>query len=136
MMKNSLRKQQAARVIEEHFAQLRRLKPNEDVLVSAREAGRRLVEVFRLLTDDMPQAVGIDIEFTPDERPALEWASPTERDPNELYAVDVVPGGPDILTPRGDQHGNQESNQENCLKEGAGEGIEGRSKTKALPPKT
>jgi hypothetical protein len=134
MMKKSLKKQQAAKIIEEHFACLRRARPNEDVLVSAREAGRRLVEVFRLLTDDMPQATGIDVEFTPDERPALEWVSPTERDPNELYAVDPAPGGPDILTPMGDHHGNKEDQQED---QNSSKGLQGqRQQTKRLPPKS
>jgi hypothetical protein len=136
-MKTSLKRQQAAKIIEEHFACLRRAKPREDVLVSARESGRRLVEVFRLLTGDMPQAAGIDVEFTPDETPALEWTSPVERDPNELYAVDTQPGGPDILTPMGDHHGSsqKEDEEENRIEENTGQGLQGPGQSKCFPLK-
>jgi hypothetical protein len=64
-------------------------------LVSTQEAGRRMVEIYRLLTDEMPQAPGIEFEYHADETPAVEWSSPTERDPCEIQYV--VPGNPDII---------------------------------------
>lgn len=57
-----------------------------------------------LLTGSMPQASGIECEYHGDEFPAVEFASPTERDPNEVYFVHPGQGGnPDVLIP-GDQH--------------------------------
>ena len=102
----SLKRQQAAKIIEEHFRAITRAK--EDVLVSGREAGRRMVEIYRLLTGEMPQAPGIESEFRADELPALEWASPSERDPNEVFQVIASNGlEPDIIIP-GDQNGSHE----------------------------
>ena len=107
----SLKRQQAAKIIEEHFAALQDLKSGTDVLVSARDTGRRMVEIYRLLTNEMPQAPGIESEYHSDELPALEWTSPTERDPNEHYQVITDVTEPDILIP-GDQNGDKESESE------------------------
>ena len=104
----SLKRQQAVKIIEEHFAALQNLKQSDDVLVSARDTGRRMVEIYRLLTNEMPQVPGLESEYHSDELPALEWASPTERDPNECYQVITDVTEPDILIP-GDQNGDQES---------------------------
>ena len=113
----SHRKQQATDIIREHFHKLSGVKGREDVSVSAREAGRRMVEIYRLLTNEMPQAPGIEVEYYGDETPAVEFASPTERDPNEaFYVLTGSDNEPDILI-KGDQDGNR--------KEGSGENSEG-----------
>ncbi len=130
----SHRRQQATDIIREHFRLLVKIDAKTDVLVSAREAGRRMVEIYRLLTNEMPQAPGIEAEYLGDELPAVEFASPTERDPNETYYV--VPkaraGEPDLLI-KGDQDDNQE---ESNTKEGdqgrVGEGEQGRSDVRLL----
>lgn len=102
----SLKKTQAAKIIEEHFRYLSSARvKGDDVPVSAREAGRRMVEIYRLLTGEMPQAAGIEEEYHGDELPGVEFPSPLERDPNEVFYVH--PGQPDILIP-GDQHGNDQ----------------------------
>lgn len=119
----SHRRQQAADIVREHFRSLERIGPKEDVLVSAREAGRKMVEIYRLLTGDMPQAPGIEVEYAGDELPAVEFASPSERDPNEIYYVMTGAGGePDVLI-KGDQHGNQEGNTQGQLEEQKPKGI-------------
>lgn len=101
--KTSLKRSQAARIIEEHFRRLKSVRPGEDVLVSARQTGRAMVEVYRLLTGSMPQSAGIEAEFHGDELPGVEFASPTERDPNKVYYVHPGQDGePDVLIP-GDQ---------------------------------
>ena len=94
----------ATRIIEEHFRLLRGVKGKEDVLVSGRISGRWMVEIFRLLTGSMPQAAGIEVEFHGDELPGVEFASPVERDPNDVYFVyPGKEGQPDVLVP-GDHH--------------------------------
>jgi hypothetical protein len=114
----SFRKQQATEIIREHFLKLRHVEENEDVLVSAREAGRRLVEIYRLLTNEMPQSPGIEVEYYGDETPAVEFASPTERDPNEAFYVVTGSGNePDILI-KGDQNGSDEKSSEGSIDEG------------------
>ena len=97
----NLKKTQAALIIEEHFSRLEKCRGGGDVLISAREAGRRMVEIYRLLTGEMPQSAGIEAEYSGDELPGVEFASPLERDPNDIFYV--YPGLPDVLIP-GDQH--------------------------------
>ena len=119
-MKQTLKKTQAAKIIEEHFRVFQReggetvsppggarlggetVSPPDDVLVSARMAGRRMVEIYRLLTGEMPQSPGIEVEYRSNELPGVEFSSPLERDPSELYYAH--PGDPDILIP-GDDNG-------------------------------
>jgi len=134
----NLRRRQATDIIREHFEGLQRRGPGEDVLVSAREAGRRMVEIYRLLTNEMPQAPGIEVEYHGDELPAVEFASPTERDPNETYYVITGEraGEPDVMI-KGDQDGNEESNtQKGITQEGEhkslGEGQSRRSDVRLL----
>jgi hypothetical protein len=101
----SLKKSQAAAIISEHFRVLKGISSNQDVLVSAKEAGRQMVEIYRLLTSEMPQSTGIEVMYNTDEVPAVEWASPTERPPDELFYVRPGFGRePDILI-KGDQDG-------------------------------
>ena len=110
-LKHSQAVEMATAIIEEHFRLLRGVKGREDVLVSGRTSGRWMVEIFRLLTGSMPQAAGIEVEFHGDELPGVEFASPVERDPNDVYFV--YPGKlgePDVLVP-GDQHGKEERRQ-------------------------
>lgn len=97
----TLRKTQAALIIEEHFQSLKGRRDGDDVLVSARAAGRRMVEIYRLLTGEMPQSGGVEAEFRGDELPGVEFPSPLERDPNEIFYV--YPGPPDVLV-SGDQN--------------------------------
>jgi len=107
----SLKRTQAAKVIEEHFRSLTSTHEHEDVLVSARVAGRRMVEIYRLLTGEMPQAVGIEAEYFSDEMPGVEFASPTERDPSEVVYVHPGLGGePDVLI-KGDQNEGREEHR-------------------------
>ena len=133
----SHRRQQASDIIREHFRSLERIGPKEDVLVSARAAGRRMVEIYRLLTGDMPQAPGIEVEYAGDELPAVEFASPSERNPNDVYYVMTGSGKePDILI-KGDQHGNEESNTtkgqlENGRPKSLSEGEQGRRDVRRL----
>jgi hypothetical protein len=97
-------RQRAADLITQHFKVLEDVEPNTTVLVDARHTGKMMVEIYRLLTNEMPQSPGIDIEYFGNETPAVEWASPTERDPGEVYYVH--PGNPDILI-KGDHHGEE-----------------------------
>lgn len=97
-------KTQAAAIISEHFRVLN-LHPGEDVLVSGRASGRQMVEIYRLLTGEMPQSPGIEDVYETGETPAVEWSTPVERNPNELFYVQPGFGGdPDILI-KGDQNG-------------------------------
>jgi hypothetical protein len=126
-MKKTLKKTQAASIIEEHFRSLNRGlakvdstgRSADDVFVSARAAGRRMVEIYRLLTGEMPQAAGIEIEYRGDELPGVEFASPIERDPNEIFHVNVSVhlGDPDILI-SGDHDGESYVNKQLEEKEG------------------
>lgn len=126
-MKTSLRKTQAAAIIREHFRMMQG--GRENVLVSAREAGSRMVEIYRLLTNEMPQSPGIEAVYDADEVPAVEWATPIERRPDELFYVEPGFGGePDIMI-KGDQNGtsqkeiNAQSRSPKALPEkGEGEG--------------
>jgi len=94
----SLGKYQAAKIIEEHFRVLVSRKADEDVLVSARASGRRMVEIYRLLTNEMPQSVGIEAEYHVDELPGVEYTSPVERPPDEILYVHPGQGGePDVV---------------------------------------
>lgn len=103
------------------------MEEGRDVLVSAKGAGRRMVEIYRLLTNEMPQSPGIEAVYNSDEEPAVEWATPVERPPDELFYVEPGFGGePDILF-KGDQDGT--SKKEDICKE-----IQNRS-PKALPEK-
>lgn len=105
----SHKKQTASRIIEEHF---RVLQNRYDAPVSAREAGWRMVEIYRLLAGEMPQSPGIEAVYRCDETPGVEWRTPNERDPNEVFHVVTDEGeGPDILIP-GDHHGDSNSSKE------------------------
>jgi hypothetical protein len=67
-----------------------------------------MVEVYRLLTGEMPQSPGIEFVYRADETPAVEWSSPIERRPDELlYVLPGFSGEPDIVI-KGDHHGEQE----------------------------
>jgi hypothetical protein len=100
------KKTQAAAIIREHFQMMEA--GRENVLVSAKEAGRRMVEIYRLLTDEMPQSPGLEEFYGSDEEPAVEWATPNERRPDELFYVEPGFGGePDILI-KGDQDGTSQ----------------------------
>jgi len=102
----SLKKTQAAAIIREHFRMMEA--GRENVLVSAKVAGSRMVEIYRLLTNEMPQAPGIDAVCDADEEPAVEWATPIERRPDELFYVEPGFGGePDIMI-KGDQDGTSQ----------------------------
>ncbi|NNL46951.1 MAG: hypothetical protein HKO76_01115 [Acidimicrobiia bacterium] len=48
---------------------------------------KKMIEIFRLLTGDMPQSPGVEKLFNADELPGVEWASPVERDPNKVFCV-------------------------------------------------
>jgi hypothetical protein len=110
------KKSRAAAIISEHFKVLDMHPDVEDVYVSARDAGCRMVEIYRLLTDEMPQSPGIEAVYNADEQPAVEWAAPIERRPDELFYVKPGFGGePDILI-KGDQHGNT---QDKTIQQGA-----------------
>ena len=77
-------------MIEDHFRDLQR----RDYQVSAREAGKKMIQIFRELTGEMPQAAGIDAVLTPDELPALEWGQPeptTQIDDSMVIDIDPVP---------------------------------------------
>jgi hypothetical protein len=77
-----------------------------------------MVEIYRLLTGEMPQAAGIEVEYQGDELPGVEFASPIERNPNEIFHVNISVhlGDPDILIP-GDQDGESDINKQ-CEEEG------------------
>ena len=124
----SLRRQQASDIIREHFQSLKGVGAGTDVLVSARGSGRRMVEIYRLLTGEMPQAPGIEAEYYGDETPAVEFASPTERDPNETYYVVTGRGeDPDVLI-KGDQNGSSKQGSKEGDQESVSEGEQaGRS---------
>ena len=101
----SLKKRQATAIISELFKVLRH---DPDAAISVEEAGRRMVEIYRLLTDEMPQSPGIEEVFDADEELAVEWATPIERRPDELFYVKPGFGGePDILI-KGDQNGTSQ----------------------------
>jgi hypothetical protein len=103
-------------------------------MVSAREAGRRMIEIYRLLTDEMPQVPGIEMEYKGDELPAVEFASPSERDPNETYYVITGDGAgePDVLI-KGDQNGNSEKGSpEEGSQKRIGEGEQRRTDVRRL----
>jgi len=73
-------KKKATDIITELFSNIREIENRgAEATMSSRLAGRLLVEVYRLLTGEMPQSPGIEIEFRADELPAVELASPTER---------------------------------------------------------
>lgn len=110
-MSTRLKRARATKIIEEHFKCI----SNEiEVLVSAREAGRKMVEIYRLLTGDMPQAVGIDVEYRGDELPGVEFATPMERSAQRVTAVHPGFGDePDILI-----EGDQDDDDEKLLEEG------------------
>jgi hypothetical protein len=57
---NLSRKSKAAKLIEEHFQKIQSASPGVNVLVCGREVGRRMVEIYRLLAGEMPQAAGIE----------------------------------------------------------------------------
>jgi hypothetical protein len=81
----------------------KRLKESPKLYVSGRDAGIQMVQLYRLLTGEMPQSPGIEYDFSPEEMPALEWASPTERDPDKILCVHPGSGtSPDIIL-KGDQ---------------------------------
>ena len=103
-----MNKTRAAHLIREHFEVLQGANSHHLVLTSARDSGRRMVEIYRLLTGELPQVPGIEIAFHADETPAVEWSSPTERDPSEVLYV--LPGNPDIIL-RGDQTNGISSNE-------------------------
>ena len=104
----SLKKQIAADIIAEHFRCLVGRTSLEAVLVSAEEAGMKMVEIYRALTGEMPQAPGIEELYFSDETPAVEFVAPTERRPDEIaYVHPGELGEPDIII-KGDQHGDQE----------------------------
>lgn len=63
-------------------------------------AARGMIEIFRLLTGDMPQSPGVEKLYDANELPGVEWASPVERDPNRVWYV--TPGDPDIIEEKGD----------------------------------
>ena len=122
----SLKKTQAAAIISEHFRSLEGVPPGEDVSVSARGAGRRMVEIYRLLTREMPQSPGIEALYESNEVPAVEWSSPTERRPDELFYVQPGFGGePDIVI-KGDQDGSSPKEIQSAKAQGR---IEGKGKT-------
>jgi len=115
----SHRRQQATDIIREHFYSLKDVDSDTDVMVSARSTGRMMVEIYRLLTNEMPQAPGIEAEYYGDETPAVEFVTPTERDPSETYYVipGVGVGNPDVMI-KGDQNGSSEENsQEGSISE-------------------
>ena len=81
----------------------KRLKESPKLYVSGRDAGVQMVQIYRLLTGEMPQSPGIEYDFSSEEMPALEWASPTERDPDKILCVHPGSGdSPDIIL-KGDQ---------------------------------
>jgi hypothetical protein len=68
---------------------------------------KKMVELYWLLTGEMPQVPGIELDFPYSFEPALEW-TPHEADPNQIMSV--IPGlgeGPDILI-KGDQDAEEE----------------------------
>ena len=68
----------------------------------------QMVELYWLLTREMPQVPGIEFDFPLTFEPALEW-TPHEADPNKI--VSVIPGfgeKPDILI-KGDQDAEEEA---------------------------
>jgi hypothetical protein len=74
-----------------------------------------MVELYWLLTGEMPQVPGIEddvscYDFRYSFNPALEWTS-HEADPNQIMSV--IPGlgeGPDILI-KGDQDAEEEEKE-------------------------
>ena len=92
--------QLATDIITELF---KRLHKTPSLFISGRDAGVKMVQIYRLLTGEMPQSPGIEYDFSPEEMPALEWASPTERDPDKILCVHPGSGdSPDIIL-KGDQ---------------------------------
>ena len=72
---------------------------------------KRMVELYWLLTGEMPQVPGIECDFPYSFDPALEW-TPHEADPGKI--MNVYPGRngePDILV-KGDQDAPQEEKRE------------------------
>jgi hypothetical protein len=83
--------------------------PGSTILLGslAKKFRMKLVELYWLLTGEMPQVPGIEQDFPYTFEPALEW-TPHEVDPNNI--VSVIPGfgaEPDILI-KGDQDAEEE----------------------------
>jgi len=95
-------KTRAAEIIRKHLLILERF-PRAEILVE--DACRRMVEIYRILTNEMPQSPGLEELYRSNEEPAVEWATPLERTPDELFYVQPGFGNkPDILI-KGDQDG-------------------------------
>lgn len=114
-----VQKQKAADLIAEHVEQLRRVLPFKDVNVSAQDAGRRMVQIYWLLTGEMPMVGDLDLIDLPLHPPAIEFVSPTEREDHDAAGniVYVHPGlgdDPDIII-QGDQHDQEEDGLETSL---------------------
>ena len=93
---------------------LRELRANPHLMVPGRGAAAGLIHIYRLLTGGMPLVPGVDAYYASEELPAIEWASPTERDPNQtLYVYPAEGIGPDIVI-EGD-HNDQESTTPKAL---------------------
>jgi hypothetical protein len=116
-----VRKQKAAELIAEHIDELRKVLPFRDVNRSAQDAGRRMVQVFWLLTGEMPQVADLDLIDLPSEPPAIEFVSPSEReDPDSAGDIVFVHPGlgidPDIII-QGDQYDQEEDGGLSALPE-------------------
>ena len=87
-------KELARRIIEDAYHRLSQHTPGG----SQRDHCVALVQVFKLLTGEMPQVPGLDLTHYQNEFPAVEWASPRDR---ELATLNYVyPGSgfnPDVV---------------------------------------
>lgn len=106
-MGTAARKKQATDIITSVFRGIKEAEvgvAGVHITIDARLAGRMMVSIYRLLTGEMPQSPGIEIEFRADELPAVELASPTERGPNRALYVQAGggPGEPDVIWEEGD----------------------------------
>jgi len=77
----------AAKIIEDHFHDLAK----KDYNVSARQTGLKMIQIYRLLTGEMPQAAGIHAVIDPKELPPLNYERPTPEPYQDDRIIDVTP---------------------------------------------
>ena len=80
------RKTLAAKIIEDHFQDL----AEKDYNVSARQVGLKMIEIYRLLTDEMPQSAGIHAVIDPKELPPLDFARPDPESYQDDWIINVT----------------------------------------------
>lgn len=124
-------KKKATDLITEVFSYIRQIEASgAEATMSGRLAGRLMVEMYRVLTGEMPQSPGIEIEYHADELPGVELSSPVERDPSIVRTVmpQRLRGEPDVIWEEGG-HEEKEGRSRGCL-----DGARAYPRAKGLQP--